>query len=417
MKTLNKQIVLVTSGQPSANPRMLKVAIALANAQYLVKVIYAPLSPWADEFDKNLFSKNTNIDWVRIGYHPQKNSKKHYFARVRMKLYHYLFLLFGDFLNAAIRSHVLFSQELQKEACKHPAALYIGHNLGALPAIVSAAKKYGTQCLFDFEDYHPGEFVTGTLGYLRVLCVQNKFLSTVNYATAASPLIADQYRLLHPTIKIYTINNCFNLSYSPLNFDHVTLPQLPLKLFWFSQFVGSRRGLETVIEAMSLMPENSVSLSLLGNCSEEIKGYFLALIDNKKLNRNQVCFLLPLNEKDIPSLASQHHIGLACEDDFLFNREICLTNKIFMYLLAGIAIVYTDTKAQMMFHHEHPYVGSVFKRSNAGELADILKKYIANPEILLQQQIESAKLALEKYNWEKESVQLIDLLNNLTAHA
>ena len=396
---------------------MLKVAIALANSKYLVKVIYAPLSPWADDFDKDLFSKYTNIEWLRTGYHPQENTKKLYYARIRKKVYHYIFLVFGNLFDAAVRSHVLFSQELQKEACKHAASLYIGHNLGSLPAIVSAAKKYNSQCLFDFEDYHPGEYVENTVGYIRVMAIQRKFLPNIRYATAASPLIADKYQELYPSIKIYTINNCFSLSYIEQNSDQKYVPQFPLKLFWFSQFVGLRRGIETVIEAMSLMPKNSVSLSLLGNCSQEIKEYFITVIDKNKLHRNQVCFIEPINENEIPLLASQHHIGLACEDDFLFNREICLTNKIFMYLLAGIAIVYTDTKAQKMFHQENPSVGAVFKRGQSIELSGILKKYLLCPEILFEQQIESAKLALEKYNWEKESLQLIDLVNTITAYA
>jgi len=52
-----KKIVIVSSGQPSANPRIVKEAVAFSETGYQVKVIYCSLSPWADEFDKKLFSQ------------------------------------------------------------------------------------------------------------------------------------------------------------------------------------------------------------------------------------------------------------------------------------------------------------------------------------------------------------------------
>ncbi|MEJ7610055.1 MAG: hypothetical protein WKF88_02635 [Ferruginibacter sp.] len=145
---INKRIVIISSGQPSANPRAVKEALALHKEGYAVKFIYCPLSPWADRFDEKLFSVHPGITWIRVGYHPLKQKWSYRFARLRKKI----LALAGR----SARNYALFSQELKNEACKHKADLYIGHNLGAIEATVTAAGKFNGKAGFDAEDFHRG---------------------------------------------------------------------------------------------------------------------------------------------------------------------------------------------------------------------------------------------------------------------
>ena len=126
--TESKKIVLVSSGQPSANPRLVKEAIALNSWGYTVTVIYCPLSPWADAYDKALFLSNNNIKWIKVGYHYNNYKWMYRYARFRKKYWSYIYKIIGNKWDAAIRSEVLCSQELNKEVKKHYADIYIGHD-------------------------------------------------------------------------------------------------------------------------------------------------------------------------------------------------------------------------------------------------------------------------------------------------
>jgi hypothetical protein len=44
--------------------------------------------------------------------------------------------------------------------------------------------------------------------------------------------------------------------------------------------------------------------------------------------------------------AAPYDIGLSLETDISDNRSLCLTNKIFTYLLAGVPVLLSDTPAQ-----------------------------------------------------------------------
>jgi hypothetical protein len=183
----------------------------------------------------------------------------------------------GNRFNTGIKSLVLYSQDLNIEALKHPAVLYIGHNLGALPAIVNSSKFYNGKSIFDFEDYHRGEFDEKSLHSQIITTVENQYIPEISAITTASPAITQAYKKFFPKASITTINNCFPLSHLVDNL--IELPYKPLKLFWFSQYIGKMRGLETVIETMSHFSNDEIT----------IKGSFE---DNKEFDTKK-------NNKDI----------------------------------------------------------------------------------------------------------------------
>ncbi|HET9058230.1 MAG TPA: hypothetical protein VFN30_15405 [Chitinophagaceae bacterium] len=391
--------VLVSSGQPSANPRMLKEAKALLGVGYMVTVIYCPLSPWADAMDQKLFKQLPQIHWIKVGYHPTKERFRYQLVRIRRKIYEWLFLFLGNKLHAAERSLVFYSQELVNAACKVKADLYIGHNLGALPAVIAAAKKNHGKAGFDFEDFHRGEDLENSLHWKKVTVIEEKYVPSLSYATTASPLMRDAYQQLFPTVSFTTINNCFPLVYQS---SLTEIPTEPLKLFWFSQIIGQKRGLETVIKAMGILKEKNIRLSLLGNCTEVVKEYFIRLFLEAGLQKEHLVFMEPVDEDRIVSIAAQHHIGLASEESSILNRELCLTNKIFMYMLAGNAILFSSTRAQGLFAGTYPGIGKIYKEKDAEQLAQRIREYLDDPVLLHAHRLASFQLAKKELNWDRE---------------
>ena len=407
--TESKKIVLVSSGQPSANPRLVKEAIALNSSGYNVTVIYCPLSLWADEYDKKLFSFNNSIKWIKVGYHPKQDKWMYRYARLRKKCWSFFYKITGNKYESAIRSQVLYCQELNKEVKKYYADIYIGHNLGALPAIVKAAKKNGTKAIFDFEDFHRGEVNENSEVWVKTLETENKYVPLLHSATAASPLINLKYKCLYPSITITTINNCFPLQYAQT--ETRDLPFEPLKLFWFSQTIGKNRGLETVIKAMCKV--KNTELTLLGNCSSEVKDYFVNCAQLNNVDTQKIHFLSAVSESEIPTISSAYHIGLSTEIPTTTNRDICLTNKIFMYMLAGNAIIFSNTKAHSLLLKQHTDIGKLFKWDCADELADVLNAYIHNNDLLTTHRRNSFQLSKTVFNWDTEKNIFLTYINDI----
>jgi glycosyltransferase involved in cell wall biosynthesis len=185
-----------------------------------------------------------------------------------------------------------------------------------------------------------------------------------------------------------------------------------LKLFWFSQTIGKNRGLEEIIQAIGILNNQEVSLTLLGNISEIDKNWFKNLALEQNLSENQLVFLNPIHPDEIFSLASKFDIGLALEQKTPFNRDICLTNKIFTYLIAGLAIVATDTQAQKKFLETYPSIGKYYKSGNGQQLVEILEEYLKNRELLIIHQENAHFLAKNELNWESEAEKFVSLVKN-----
>lgn len=393
------KIVLITSGQPSLNPRLVKEADALSNAGYSVTVLFAYWNNWGTQYDETLLAKRK---WKakRIGGSPINGRFIYEISRIIFKLSKTL-----RHAAFAIAGNSRASYPLIWAAKKHKADLYIAHNLGALPAAVIAAKKYKKPCGFDAEDFHRNETTDNPLdsGVIRKSLIENRYLPKIDYLTVSSPQIAGMYEKLYPCLKPVVILNVF---------DKVATenPQLgqPLKLFWFSQTIGANRGLEDAVSALHILNDTGVELHLLGDRSAFSKPF----TDGLTATGVNIIFHDPIPPDDVVKFATHFDIGLALENRTPLNRDLCLTNKIFTYLQAGLAVIATETTAQAAFMGENPAIGSTYINKDIQSLVHILSDYRQHPEKLLACKQASLKLAHEKYNWELESKKFLALVNN-----
>src|SRR5262249_36659143 len=117
-----------------------------------------------------------------------------------------------------------------------------------------------------------------------------------------------------------------------------------LSIYWFSQTIGPGRGLEQVITAMG-RARKPIKLAIRGS---DFLGYSAVLraLAAKAGVADAVSFLPPGPPDEMARFAAEHDVGLACEIGSPPNRAISLTNKIFVYLLAGIPVLLSDTPAQ-----------------------------------------------------------------------
>ena len=393
---MRKKIVIVTTGQPSTNPRMVKEYQALKRAGFEVTVLYSYWVDWAVETDEILFEKGDlqRSDFLLAGGSPTDDRWKYLLSRiihkVSRKMAGYWPGLFGAFAIARPACFLWWTSR------KIKADLYIAHNLGALPPAVWAARKHKAECGFDLEDFYSGQFEpSGNNEYRNTAYLEKKFIPGCHYLTAASPLIADVYQALFRNRTIPVINNVFSKVFlqSPPETNGT-----PLRLFWFSQTVGSNRGLETIVQAINFLQDYDIRFDIMGSCSAVYRQHLTDMV----IRKESLQFLQPIPADDLFGVAASYDIGMAAEIPHSENRDRCLTNKLFVYLMSGNCILASDTRAQKLLMDQHAGIGFLYRYDDPKELAGRLADLYNNPAYLQQCKQQARTLAADRYNWEYE---------------
>ena len=133
--------------------------------------------------------------------------------------------------------------------------LYIAHYPAALPAVATAARKYGTRYAYDAEDFHIGDWPDDAKydGERRLVReIESRYLQGCAYVTAASPGIAEAYVDTYGIKRPRVVLNAFPLGHAlPNPTPQGTVRPRP-SLYWFSQTIGPDRGLECAVRAIAL---------------------------------------------------------------------------------------------------------------------------------------------------------------------
>ncbi len=395
-----KKVCFITPGHISTNPRLIKEASALDPAVYQVFILSVYYQPEQKTFDEAILQAHPQ--WIHIAV-PYNFTEK-----LRHRLGRYLFHFFGWASHHAVSK----AYHLQKQAAiRIDADLYIAHNLGALPVAASAAQKCGAKYAFDAEDFHRGEVPQSDKASALAIKIEALFFPQAQFLSAASQLIAEAYQELFPGLALHAINNVFSVGYQQA---FQKLAHTPLKLFWFSQTIGLNRGIQDVLLAMKLLPEIPIQLTLVGNIDTAAATELKDMLINNGLH--QLKIHPTVAEAKLFEWAAEHHVGLALERSAPLNRDICLTNKIFTYLLAGNAIIASDTLAQIAFITEYSGVGWTYAQGEPQALARLLKNCYTQPSDLEQTRKNAWTLAQEQLNWEMEQKKWLPLVEaTLTA--
>jgi len=401
------KVLLVSSGQPSLNPRLVKEADALADAGYDVTVIYAYWNEWGTNFDRQLLASKK---WtaLRVGGDPVYEKLRFFFSRIMFNLVKKINKVkLVDALSAYAVTragwHLIHAAKQQK------ADLYIGHNLGALSAVVQAAKKNGKPSIFDAEDFHRHEISndSGDLDVALKVLIEKKYLPQVTALTTSSPGIARAYQKLFPQLNPSVILNVFPKSKGIQNMNIEN--DRPIKLFWFSQTIGSNRGIDDVIGALAQLDKSQFELHLLGDQTSHSSAFIQRLKNNSGIT---LIFHQPVAPDKLIEFAANFDIGLALEPGFSINNDLALSNKIFTYMQSGLAIIASDTTAQKEFMSRVSQIGSIYKKGDTRELARVLLEFYNDRSKLAACKKAALAYAHDRYNWETESCSFLELVKS-----
>jgi glycosyltransferase involved in cell wall biosynthesis len=379
---------------------MLKAADALAADGYLVRGVATSHEPWAVDADSDVRSRRSwpvaTIDYRRgAGPAYWRTGVRFRGARLAASALGAVRAPFPLVARAFSRVH----SELVRAVVAERSGFIYGGTTGALAAVAESARRRGIPYAVDLEDLHSGETSGPDAPLVDALAarVEASVIPGAAFVTTASEEIGHTYRARHgivPTV----IHNVFPLpAVTP---DFARRDPATLRVYWFSQTIGPGRGIEDAIAALGLADVRA-RLTLRGRPRP---GYLDSL-------RGLAAQCAPLTElvheppgppDAMVDLARGQDVGLALEEMTPLNRQLCVTNKAFTYILAGIAVAISDTPGQHALGLDLGEGAALVPPGDVDALARAFARWAAEPARLECAKRSAWNSAVRRWRWDHE---------------
>jgi glycosyltransferase involved in cell wall biosynthesis len=397
MAALMPRVCVVTAGHMATCPRMLKAADALHGAGFAVRVVSASHTPWAVEADRKLRSTR-RWRWDLVDYAKTTARGRQIVTGARRRIAHALTLGFGPSRVPAalfVRSYSRAHDELVRAVTAEPTDLVYGGTTGALGAAGEAARRLGVPYGLDLEDFHPGEWSAQT-GQFSAIAerVERLVLPGAAFLTTSSPMIADAYADKYG-LRPRAIHNTFSLDLpDPVN----SLDGVPLRFYWFSQTLGPGRGLEDFIRGAA-HARLAAEVHLRAGVTQP---YLDDLIRFARDAAPALTFRLhePGDPDAMVHLSQGYDLGLSGEEPTALNRRLCLGNKIFTYLAAGVPVLLSATPAQTRLGQDLGAAAIVYQPGDVAGLAERLSCLARDSHLRVQARQSARSAAVRRWHWE-----------------
>ncbi len=162
------------------------------------------------------------------------------------------------------------------------------------------------------------------------------------------------------------------------------------------------RGIETLVAALSRLPEAHLVLMIAGRSP-----YVLSLLDQARAAdcAARLHFHPYVDPERISSFMRDATLGVHPLTRY-GNAEVALPNKLFDYLHAGLPVVVSDCRSMADFVRRHG-VGRVFAAGDASSLAAAVRAVVAD-RVALRAHIGAAGIR-DAFCWEREQEPLLEI--------
>lgn len=256
------------------------------------------------------------------------------------------------------------------------ADLYIAHNIETLLPAVRAARRNGAALIFDcmefYSDMGDGQTPEEARAARRL---EARWLPRCVLVTASSEALS---RVLSSRYGIAPPLALYNTPKTEALPPRATSGGL--RLYWRNAVVGfSQRGLDDALVALTLLPED-VTLHVQGRPSMDGGQRLRARIAELGLD-SRVTVLPPFSPGQAVRQASLYDVGLCLERRGPANHEYTVSNKLFDYMMAGLAVVVADLPS-LRAVVDRAGGGLHFEPGSARDLATQIRRLRDDPGLL-----------------------------------
>jgi glycosyltransferase involved in cell wall biosynthesis len=400
---MNTHIVILTGNHLCHNPRVIKEGTTLANAGYAVTAIGA----WSD---RGLKARDLEIQRsLPFSFKPAIDGTENAPRRLRLRVSAKIESIAHRLARCESRSQLGYAYSALRAASRQPADLYIAHSEAAM-AVAADLLHDGRLVGIDLEDWFSEDLPLEARKHRPVRLLRNfelKLLTFGGYSTcpsrAMSEALAKEFGCRQPTV----IYNAFPWS-DRESIDGLFKDRRDRRLpsvHWFSQTLGQGRGLEDLIAALPLLKQDA-EIHLRGNPAGGFENWLAHRVPEVWRGRVVLHGLVPYAE--LLSRIAEHDIGFAGETPLIRSRDLTVTNKILHYLLAGLAVVASDTAGQREVAAQAPGAVFLYPSGDASTLAARLDALLGSADTLGRAKEAALDAAGRTFCWERQEKALVE---------
>jgi glycosyltransferase involved in cell wall biosynthesis len=408
-----KRILILSGIQLSANPRVVKEASTLANAGYSVEVLGVSREAALVQRDRQLLEgtswKYTSL--MDASSRRLSDRLRILTSRARLRFWGEVYALTGL---SNPRQVGIAVPEMLQYSLQHPADLYILHNPDSLWVGVELLRR-GEKIGVDVEDWYSEDLLPEDRRNYPVKTLrawESTVLRGAAYSTTTSRSLSEALSVAYVCEPPGVVYNSFPLRdrdrIDGRIRDRIN-PDLP-SLCWFSQVIGPGRGLETLFDALGGV-DVLFEIHLRGNITPDYKGFLLSRVPARW--RELIHFHEQVPHSELISRIAEHDVGFAGEIPFCRSRDLTVTNKLPFYLLAGLAVIASDTEGQREIAALANEGVVSFEADNSEDLSTVLDDLLGDRERLRLAK-ENARVVAEQYLcWERSAPVLVERIDEV----
>jgi len=400
---MDANIVILTGNHLCNNPRVIKEGATLASAGYDVTAIGA----W---FDRGL--KARDLEMCRslpFSFKPAIDSTENALRWLRLRVGVKIGSIVHEVARFENRSQLGYAYSALRAASRAPANLYIAHSESAM-AVATDLLHDGRLVGIDVEDWFSEDLTLEARKHRPVRLLRDlerKLLMLGGYSAcpsrAMSEALAREFGCPQPTV-IYNAFPWSDRESMDGLFKDRTDRRLP-SIHWFSQTLGHDRGLNDLIAALPLL-KHEAEIHLRGKPVSGFEDWLAHHVPEAWRGRIMVHRLVA--NKELLSRITEHDIGFAGETPLIRSRDLTVTNKILYYLLAGLAVLASDTAGQREVAAQAPGGVFLYPSGSAPALAARLDVLLGSADALRQAKAAALDAASRTFCWERQEQALLE---------
>ena len=398
------RIVILTGGHLCHNPRVLKEATTLSQAGHVVEVLGSWADPILSERDRELLSRQPFRFTPVIDLAQDRVARQ--ISRLRNGLGRIAFASAG----VENRWQLGFAVPALRRATRERTAdLYVAHSEAALVA-ADELRRARHRVGVDMEDWFSEDLLPEArkLRPLRTLRhLEEDLLRYGAYASCPSQAMSDalsaEFGCAPPTVVYNAFPWIERKSLDGLMKDRRD-PTTP-SIHWYSQTLGEGRGLEDLLAALPHVAHKA-DIHLRGRPAGGFETWLARNLPGSWRERVHVHGLVPNGE--LLSRVAEHDLGFAGEMKYCRNKDLTVSNKILHYLLAGLAVVASDTAGQREVARQAPGAVFIYRSGDATALAERLNALLASQQRMREAKAAALAAAERTFCWERQEGRLLE---------
>jgi glycosyltransferase involved in cell wall biosynthesis len=273
------------------------------------------------------------------------------------------------------------------------ADVYIAHNIDMLLPAVHASECNGALLIFDAMEYYSdmGDGQTSRESTI-IRAIERRNLKKCALTLASSPQLAEALAKAYEIPAPLALYNT-----PPLVAEIHRRDGEGLQLYWRNSVLGlGQRGLDDALLAVAILRDDGISLHLRGRFGADAGASLRARIVELGIQGN-VFIHAPHGPDEAVAAASQYDVGLCLERPGIRNHELTVSNKLFDYMMGGLAVISSDLPG-LRYVVEQSGAGLCYRPGSPEDLAKKCEIFIRNPDLRRRMSQSARKFALLRGN-------------------